>query len=66
MNKKKLWRLIGIVFLVGALILSITVTTPFFSWVISATNISFSGSFSLLFLVIGLVTLSYSIFLSEK
>ena len=66
MNKKTFWRIIGGIFLFIALLLGIFAKEPFINLVVNNTELALSGSFSLLFLVMGMISLGYSIFIKRE
>lgn len=66
MNKKTFWRIIGGIFLFIALLLGVFAKEPFINLVVNNTELALSGSFSLLFLVIGVISLGYSIFIKRE
>ena len=66
MNKKTFWRIIGGIFLFIALLLGIFAKEPFINLVVNNNELALSGSFSLLFLVMGIISLGYSIFIKRE
>lgn len=66
MNKKTFWRIIGGIFLFIALLLGVFAKEPFINLVVNNNELALSGSFSLLFLVMGIISMSYSIFIKRK
>ena len=66
MNKKTFWRIIGGIFLFIALLLGIFAKEPFINLVVNNTELALSGSFSLLFLVMGIISMGYSIFIKRE
>lgn len=66
MNKKTFWRIIGGIFLFIALLLGVFAKEPFINLVVNNTELALSGSFSLLFLVMGIISLGYSIFIKRE
>ena len=66
MNKKTFWRIIGGIFLFIALLLGIFAKEPFINLVVNNNELALSGSFSLLFLVMGMISLGYSIFIKRE
>lgn len=58
MNKKTFWRIIGGIFLFIALLLGVFAKEPFINLVVNNNELALSGSFSLLFLVMGIIFLS--------
>ena len=66
MNKKTFWRIIGGIFLFIALLLGVFAKEPFINLVVNNNELALSGSFSLLFLVMGIISLGYSIFIKRE
>ena len=66
MNKKTFWRIIGGIFLFIALLLGVFAKEPFINLVVNNNELVLSGSFSLLFLVMGIISMSYSIFIKRE
>ena len=66
MNKKTFWRIIGGIFLFIALLLGIFAKEPFINLVVNNNELALSGSFSLLFLVMGIISMGYSIFIKRE
>lgn len=66
MNKKTFWRIIGGIFLFIALLLGIFAKEPFINLVVNNTELALSGSFSLLFLVMEIISMGYSIFIKRE
>ena len=66
MNKKTFWRIIGGIFLFIALLLGVFAKEPFINLVVNNTELALSGSFSLLFLVMGIISMGYSIFIKRE
>lgn len=66
MNKKTFWRIIGGIFLFIALLLGVFAKEPFINLVVNNNELALSGSFSLLFLVMGMISLGYSIFIKRE
>ena len=66
MNKKTFWRIIGGIFLFIALLLGVFAKEPFINLVVNNNELALSGSFSLLFLVMGIISMSYSIFIKRE
>lgn len=66
MNKKTFWRIIGGIFLFIALLLGVFAKEPFINLVVNNNELALSGSFSLLFLVMGIISMGYSIFIKRE
>lgn len=66
MNKKTFWRIIGGIFLFIALLLGVFAKEPFINLIVNNNELALSGSFSLLFLVMGIISLGYSIFIKRE
>lgn len=66
MNKKTFWRIIGGIFLFIALLLGVFAKEPFINLVVNNNELALSGSFSLLLLVMGIISLGYSIFIKRE
>ena len=66
MNKKTFWRIIGGIFLFIALLLGVFAKEPFINLVVNNNELALSGSFSLLFLVMGMISMGYSIFIKRE
>ena len=66
MNKKTFWRIIGGIFLFIALLLGVFTKEPFINLVVNNNELALSGSFSLLFLVMGIISMGYSIFIKRE
>ena len=66
MNKKTFWRIIGGIFLFIALLLGVFAKEPFINLVVNNNELALSGSFSLLFFVMGIISMGYSIFIKRE
>ena len=66
MNKKTFWRIIGGIFLFIALLLGVFAKEPFINLVVNNNELALSGSFSLLFLVMGIISMGCSIFIKRE
>lgn len=65
-EQKTFWRIIGGIFLFIALLLGVFAKEPFINLVVNNNELALSGSFSLLFLVMGMISLGYSIFIKRE
>ena len=66
MNKKIFLRIIGVISLFAALLLGVFAKEPFINFVASNNNLVLSGSFSFLFLAVGIISIGYSVFAQSK
>lgn len=66
MNKKIFFKLIGIISLFAALLLGIFAKEPFINFVVTNSKLVLSGSFSFLFLTVGIFSIGYSAFMKSK